>query len=56
MFHLTPYKCQDIAESKVKMTSCERAPRLPASPSLITFFHVVHARHLALKGLIISDF
>jgi len=50
------------------VTLCERAPRLPASPSLFTFqfhslvvslsdfqtgtcFHVVHARHLALKGL-----
>jgi len=57
---LKPLMCQAIALSKVKVTLCEHAPRLPASPSLMfrfqtdsaeTCFRVVHARHLALKGL-----
>jgi len=56
-----------FSKSKVKVNLSERALRLPASPSLIIFqfhslgfafrhsagtcYHVVYARHLALKGL-----
>jgi len=46
-----PFECQDIVQSE---SECQRVPRLPASPSLITFqFHpgvymwsIFHIRHL----------
>jgi len=61
---LSTKKSSKKAQSeRVKVTLCQRAPRLPALLSLITFqfhpldvislscFHVVYTPHLALKGL-----
>jgi len=46
---------------EVKVTRCQRAPRLPASPPITggfafghsaeTCFHIVSIQHAALKGL-----